>query len=238
MAGASRRVSPSGWLWNVCPRSPPRHRVVAAPSLTVVTAAAAAAVLLRKARQGAAAAARIQGLAVVRPCVSLQTLHHRLAPSAASFGGGVDGGEERRGRGRRRGRARPGITATVDAARYFWRQVDIGLTCMRSDYGLPACLPACQPPRSEPKGFSNMPARFSPRPVALQPVARQPSRVPIHLVGSRARVKVKLRDPASSGGSTVSVARSVFQETPPSALFLLSSFTGSRGLRPFADVAL
>lgn len=81
MAGASRRVSPSGWLWNVCPRSPPRHRVAAAPSLTVVTAAAAVvatAVSLRKARQGAAAAARTQGLVVVRPCVSPQTLHHRL----------------------------------------------------------------------------------------------------------------------------------------------------------------
>lgn len=40
--GASRRVSPSGWLWNVCPRSPPRHRVAAAPSLAVVAASAAA----------------------------------------------------------------------------------------------------------------------------------------------------------------------------------------------------
>lgn len=86
MAGASRRVSPSGWLWNVCPQSPPRHRIAAAPSLTVATAAAAAAVtatvvaavVSRKARQGAAAAARTQGLAVVRPCVSPQTLHHRL----------------------------------------------------------------------------------------------------------------------------------------------------------------
>lgn len=41
------------------------------------------------------------------------------------------------------------------------------------------------------------------------------------------RVRVKLRDPASSGSSTVSVARSVFQETSPFALFFLSSsFTG------------
>jgi len=65
---------------------------------------------------------------------------------------GVDGGEERGGRGRRRGRTRPGITTTVDAARYFWRQVDTGLTCVRS-CGLPACLSACllacQPPRIE-----------------------------------------------------------------------------------------
>jgi len=77
MAGASRRVSPSGWLWNVCPRSPPRHRIAAAPSLTVVTTATVA-VSPRKARQGAAATARTQGLAVVRPCVSPQTFHHRL----------------------------------------------------------------------------------------------------------------------------------------------------------------
>lgn len=77
------------------------------------------------------------------------------APILRGGRGRVDGGEERRGRGRRRGReTRPGITTTVDAARYFWRQVDIGLTCVRSD-----CLPASHPAS---KGFSNVLARFSP----------------------------------------------------------------------------
>jgi len=140
MAGASRRVSPSGWLWNVCPRSPPRHRVAAAPSLTVV-------VVIGGSGGGGIAAAGAAGRSrghqdpgiggeVVRQPPNPPPGVAAAAAAAAATGAAAFSGEGRRGRQgwphtvrAKAGRARPGITTTVDAARYFWCQVDIGLTC-------------------------------------------------------------------------------------------------------------
>ena len=50
---------------------------------------------------------------------------------------------ERQGEGERERKHTPGITATVDAARYFWRQVDMSFTCttvgcwLRGEKGVP-----------------------------------------------------------------------------------------------------
>lgn len=160
MAGASRCVSPSGWLWNVCPRSPPRHRVAAAPSLTVAAAVAAAAVD-GFAAEGAAGRSRgrqdpgIGGDEAVRQPPNPPPSTARHPPPHPP---GVEGAT------RKRAQAREGETRYNGDGRYLLR----GISGVRSISASPvceaatACLPACQPPRSESKGFSNMPACVSP----------------------------------------------------------------------------
>lgn len=115
------------------------------------------------------------------------------------------------GEGGRRGR--PGITTTtttVDAARYFWRQVDIGLTCARRLCGLPPV----------PKGFSNVAPLVSSPPFWDQCSSTGGSRA--YPPPGRARVERggRLRDPVPSGGSVVSIARFSF---PRDIAIVLSS---------------